>query len=178
MSDDVGIRILTANTYELIGRIAVKSTQLEFAILFMTTAIEDNSVDDFLKTLSNHRELMAKSMDSVKRLSDALKLPDLFHSAAFFAKVQKAFEDRNGIVHGMIGWHDTDKITAFHVRKDRYLQLDDDSLKVILSDLDKLEAEAWIMREIIMKKTSAETLIQLDMRLSPDQASRYRTTLA
>ena len=177
MNQSPYIGVLTDRTYELIGRIVTKATELEFAILFFTALIDQDAATRPDEVLKNRQAILSLAKKALKKLADSERNPKLLDADEYFAKVEDALADRDGLAHGLIGHKDREGIKSFHPKRERHMDIDDASLESILRRLDRLIADTYLMREVVWKNFPGEKLIQLGMRLPPDTEPPIGTTL-
>lgn len=177
MNQAAYLGVLTDRTYELIGRIVTKATELEFAILFFTALIDRDAATKPDEILKNRQAILNLARKAIKKLADSEGNPKLLDADEYFAKIDDALADRDGLAHGLIGHKDKEGIKSFHPKRERHMDIDDASLENILQRLDKLIADTYVMRGIVWKNFSEGKLIQLGMRLPPDTKPPIGTTL-
>jgi hypothetical protein len=168
MNESPYIGVLTNRTYELIGRIVTTATELEFAILFFTALIDQKAATKPDEVLKNRQAILKLAKKAIKKLADSDGNPKLLDVDEYFAKIDDALADRDGLAHGLIGPKDNEGIKSFHPKRERHLDIDDASLEGILQRLDRLIAETYAMRGFVWKNFPKDKLIQLGMRLPPD----------
>lgn len=177
MNQSPYIGVLTDRTYELLGRIVTKATELEFAILFFTALIDQDAATRPDEVLKNRQAILNLAKKAIKKLADSEGNPKLLDADEYFAKVEDALADRDGLAHGLIGHKDREGIKSFHPKRERHMDIDDASLESILQRLDRLIADTYLMREVVWKNFPGEKLIQLGMRLPPNTEPPIGTTL-
>lgn len=171
------IGVLTNRTYELIGRIVTKATELEFAILFFTALIDPHVATNPDEVLKNRRTILKLAQQAIRKLADSEGNPKLLDADAYFAKIEDVLADRDGVAHGLIGHKDKEGIKSFHPKKERHMDIDDASLESILQRLDKLIVDTYLMRGMVWKNFPEDKLIQLGMRLPPNTEPPIGSTL-
>jgi hypothetical protein len=84
------IGVLTDRTYELIGRIVTKATELEFAILFFTALIDQDAATKPDEILKNRQAILNLARKAIKKLAASEGNPKLLDADEYFAKIDAA----------------------------------------------------------------------------------------
>jgi hypothetical protein len=171
------IGVLTNRTYELIGRIVTKATELEFAILFFTALIDQDAATKPDEVLKSRQAILNLAKKAIKKLADAEGNPKLLDAGSYFTKIDEALADRDGLAHGLIGHKEKEGIKSFHPKKERHMDIDDAALEGILERITRLIADTYLMRGIVWNNFPEDKLIQLGMRLPPDAKPPIGATL-
>ena len=177
MNESPQIGVLTNRTYELIGRIVIKATELEFAILFFTALIDPRAATNPDEVIKNRQAILRLARKAIRKLADSEGNPKLLDADEYFAKIEDALADRDGLAHGLIGHKDKEGIKSFHPKKERHMDIDEASLESILQRLDNLFVDTYLMRGVVWKNFPEDKLIQLGMRLPPNTEPPIGTTL-
>ena len=160
-SDSRKVQVLTPRTYELIGRIVTKASYLEFAIFFMATSANSELETDFTDVLKSRPVLLKRAKEALDKYASEIKIPNFLSRDLYFEKVAQALDARDAVAHGIVQRIDDLGFMAYHPRGKKNVPIDDQSLEEIYSVLDKLEAEAYLMRNIIWERIKESRLIQI-----------------
>jgi len=155
------VQVLTPRTYELIGRIVTKASYLEFAIFFMATSANVDLERNFTDVLKSRPVLLKRAKDALDKYANEMEIPNFLSRELYFEKVDQALDARDAVAHGIIQRIDELGFMAYHPRGQKNVPIDDQSLEEIYSVLDKLEAEAYLMRNIIWERMKDSGLIQI-----------------
>ena len=177
MNQSPYIGALTNRTYELIGRVVTKTSELEFAILFFTALIDPYAATKPDEALKSRQVILNLAKKAIKRLSETEGISKFLDSDDYFTQVDEVLADRDGLAHGLIGHKDNEGIKSYHPKKLRHMDIDDASLESILLRLERLIADTYLMRGIVWNNFPEDKLIQLGMRLPPETEPPIGTTL-
>lgn len=146
----------SAETYELIGRIALASTNLEAIIGSLSNFEWEGKKSTGNESLAVTSQIIDALRETMKELSLEAGLPNLLLWEKYVSEVKSALNERNMIVHSY-KIYDEGKLKLHHSRSNSIFEPNIEFLTQVLLRLQKLEIDGWF-RIVGLKRNIVEIL--------------------
>jgi len=168
------VSIATPRTYELIGRIASTSAELEFVFIFCAKLMDQENKIDVEEALGNRNGLIQLTKEAFKSLQDSGKVVDLPNVKSLVRRLKKLLGRRDSLVHGLLMHKEMQGLKMYQPRKKKWVDIDDASLEELLASIQQLSDEVLQLRTLVWNSLHPDGLIQLGIDVEANKGAKSR----
>ena len=173
-SRDIKVSLATPRTFELIGRIASTSAELEFVFLFCAKLFDKENKINVEEALGSRQKVVELTKNSFNNLQDSNLIPELPNIKKFVSRLEKLLGARDALVHGLLMNKEDLGLKMYQPRKKKWVDIDDAALEELLTKMQELSDEVLRLRTLVWNSLYPTGLIQLSEPLTVHQGAGAR----